>query len=107
MDDLNNTIELKGKSARVYQFVHCYNLAENEQPGNAGIFVFAKKKSDGSATVLDIQLLLNEDEITSTVHRVKEDGAIHAFWKECNNELSCDAEIDDIKQGEDYRRMIE
>lgn len=107
MDDLNNAIELKGKAGTVYQFVHHYNLTENEQPRNAGIFVFTKKSSNANHTVLDIQLLLSEDEITATVQRMKEDGAVYAFWKECSDELQCDTEIDDMKRGEDYRTMVE
>ena len=57
--------------------------------------------------MLDIQLLLSEGEIGATLQRMKEDGAKYVFWKECADELQCDTEIDDIKRGEDYRRMIE
>ena len=106
MDVLNNKIEFKGKSGTTYQFVHCYHLAENEQPHSAGVFVFTRKNKAENHTVLDIQLLL-EEEITSTIQRMKEDGAIYAFWKECTAELTCDGEIDDIKRGEDYRMKME
>ena len=44
MDDLNNKIEVKGKSGNLYQFVHGYELSKTAPPLSAGIFVFTKKK---------------------------------------------------------------
>ena len=107
MDDISIQIRFTGISGKQYSFVHCYNLIEDTIPGSEGIYVFTKEKNAETGSVLDVQLLISEDEIDNTVERMKEDGAAFAFFKECNDELSCDAEIDDIKGGDDYRKSIE
>ena len=106
MDDISIQINFAGKSGKKYSFTHCYNLAEDNIPGSVGIYVFTKEKKAESASVLDVQLLQSKDEIDNTVERMKEDGAAFAFFKECDSELACDAEIDDIKGGGDYRKSI-
>lgn len=106
MDDITKKIEFKGRSGNNHVFVNCFAITKNEQPRNAGIYVFTKENIAESHAMLDIQLLMDEDEITATVQRMKEDGAVYAFCKDCTDEIACDAEIDDIKEGEDYKRSI-
>ena len=107
MDDISIEIKFKGVSGKLYFFVHCYDLIKETIPGSEGIYVFTKGKNAESASVLDVQLLISKDEIDSTVERMKEDGALFAFFKECDDELACDAEIDDIKGGDDFRKSVE
>ncbi len=106
MDDVNNKIEFTGKSGKLHTFMHLYNLSEEVVPGSEGIYVFVQGTDAKTLTVLDVQLLLNKAEVESTVERMKEDGATHAFSKHCSDELGCDADIDDIKSSDDYRRMV-
>ena len=107
MENDNKQIEFKGKSGKVYAFAVLYDLSKNEHPQSAGIYAFTKENFNENHTVLDVQLLMDEDEIAATAKRMKEDGAAYAFFKACNDELACDAELDDIKEGEDYRSKIE
>ena len=107
MDDISVQINFTGRSGKKYSFVHCYDLSKEMVPGSEGIYVFTKEKKTGSGSVVDVQLLQSKDEINDTVDRMKEDSALFAFFKECDDELACDAEIDDIKGGDDYRKSIE
>ena len=106
MDDISIQVTFKGKSGKVHSFVHCYDLNNGTIPGSEGIYVFTKEKKTGSGAALDVQLLF-PGEVEDTLDRMKEDGALFAFFKECDDELSCDADIDDIKGGEDYRKSVE
>ncbi len=107
MDDLSNKIELTGNSGRKFTFIHCFNLSENEEPKSTGIYVFAKQANNKKGNILDVQFLAAEDNLTATVQRMKADGAGYAFFRECEDELQCDAEIDDIKAGEDFRSFVD
>ena len=106
MDDIDVKIEFKGESGSAHTFIHHYDLTKNEDPKSSGIYVFAKAKNNKNYTVLDIQFLASENDIRATVQRMKDDGATHIFFTEGNDELQCDADIDDIKRGTDYRNRI-
>lgn len=106
MDDISIQINFMGRSGKKYSFVHCYDLFHDMVPGSDGIYVFTKEKKAETGFVLDIQLLQSKGETDGTIDRMKKEGAAFAFFKECDDELGCDAEIDDIKGGDDYRKSI-
>ena len=107
MDDINVKVELKGKSGQAYTFIHRYDLSQGEEPKTSGIYVFVDNEAGNQPDILDIQFLSANGDLLDTIQRMKEDGARYAFCKESDDELQSDADIDDIKAGEDFRSRIE
>ncbi len=91
-------LELKGKSGNKYTFFPRYKIGEASK--GAGIYIFTNEND----AIEDIQFLSDEDEINATLQRMKDDGAVYFYFTDNLDRLQSDANIDDIKEGEDYRK---
>ena len=97
------TLELTGKSGNKYAFFPQYLLAENKDSKGAGIYVFGDKND----AIADIQFLSDDEEVTATLQRMKDDGVEYFYFTGGIDALLADADIDDIKAGDDYRKKID
>ncbi len=93
-------MEIKGKSGDTYTFFPQYSLLENRDSKGAGIYVFIGENN----AIEDIQFLAEDAEVTSTLQRLKADGAAAFYFKDTIDEAAANAMIDDIKDGDEYRR---
>ena len=93
-------LDIKGKSGNVYGFFPQYSLSEDKDSKGAGIYVFVDKND----AIEDIQFLLGEEEVKATLQRMHADGAEAFYFKDSVNEIEANITIDDIKDGDDYRK---
>lgn len=101
MDELQ--LIITGKSGNHYNFFPRYHFDVDASSKGEGIYTF----TDGEKAITDIQFLSAEDEIAATLQRMKDDGAVYFYFKNSSDRLQSDADIDDMKRGEDYRHKAD
>ena len=101
MDELQQM--LTGKSGKQFRFFPRYHINGDAGSKGEGIYLFLDEKK----AITDIQFLSVKEEITNTMQRMKDDGAVYFYFKYSANRLQSDSDIDDIKGSEDYRKKVD